>query len=189
MKLIVGLGNPGPEYLFTRHNFGFMVIDFLMQEIEGHIKFIKDREVYGEWARIFINNKELFLLKPSTFMNLSGVSVKAFLDKYSISTSDLLVIYDDVDLPLGKIRLRKKGSSGGHKGMNSIIENLDTKEFARLRLGIGPKPSHLNMADFVLGEFTEEELVIVKDVLKRCKELIFTILDEGIDIAMSRFNG
>ncbi len=189
MRLLVGLGNPGPEYIFTRHNFGFMAIDFLMQQVEGHINFIKDKEVYGEWARIFINNKEVFLLKPSTFMNLSGISVKTFLDRHTIPISDLLVIYDDVDLPLGKMRLRKKGSSGGHKGMNSIIENLDTTEFARLRLGIGPKPFHLDMVDFVLGKFKEEELIIVKDVLRRVKDLIFTILDEGIDIAMSKFNG
>ncbi len=189
MKLIVGLGNPGPKYLFTRHNFGFMVIDFLIQQIEGQMKFIQDREVQGEWARIFIENKEIFLLKPLTFMNLSGISVKAFLNKHTIPLSELLVAYDDVDLPLGKIRLRKKGSSGGHKGVASIIENLETEEFPRLRLGIGPKPFNVDMVDFVLGEFTKEELVRVKDVLKRTKEAIFTILSEGIDVAMSKFNG
>ena len=188
MRVIVGLGNPGPEYLFTRHNFGFMLVDFLCQKVEGRLNFHYDREVKGEWTRISIDDKEIFLLKPLTYMNLSGISVKLFSDKFHILPHEFLIVYDDVDLPLGKLRLRKKGSSGGHKGMKSVIESLETEEIPRLRLGIGPKPPYLNMADFVLKEFTKEELKIVKDVLLKGKECIFSIIREGIEQAMSKFN-
>ncbi len=189
MKVIVGLGNPGPEYLFTRHNFGFMFVDFLSQKLRKKLDFQFDKEVKGEWTRISIFDKDIFLLKPLTYMNLSGISVKLFSDKFRILPHDFLITYDDVDLPLGKLRLRKKGSSGGHKGMGSIIESLETEEIPRLRLGIGPKPSHLNMVEFVLKEFTEDELKIVKEVLIKGKECVFSIIREGIEQAMSKFNG
>ncbi len=189
MKVIVGLGNPGPRYLFTRHNFGFMVVDFLVQQLKGKLEFFHDREVEGEWTRVLVLKREFFLLKPLTYMNLSGICVKAFSEKFEISPSDFLIVYDDIDLPLGKVRLRKKGSGGGHKGMGSIIATLKTEEIPRLRLGIGPKPENVSMVDFVLGEFEESELKIVKEVLYKVKDVIYSIVDEGIDITMSKFNG
>ncbi len=189
MKAIVGLGNPGPEYLFTRHNFGFMLIDFLMQKINGKNRFIYERDIKGEWARISIVDKDIFLLKPLTFMNLSGISVKAFCERFNLSSKDILIAYDDIDLPLGKLRFRKKVSSGGHKGMGSVIAYLQTEEIARLRLGIGPKPPTFDMVNYVLGEFTKDELLVVKEVLLRAYEGISTLIDSGIDMAMSKFNG
>ncbi len=189
MKAIIGLGNPGPKYLFTRHNFGFMFIDFLKQKIEGNSKFIYEKDIEGEWARISISSKDIFLLKPLTFMNLSGISVRAFCEKFNLSPKEILIVYDDVDLPLGRLRFRKKGSSGGHKGMGSVIEYLRTEEIARLRLGIGPKPPTVEMVDYVLGEFTEDELFVVKEVLLKAYEGIIALVDSGIEIAMSKFNG
>ncbi len=189
MKVLVGLGNPGPKYLFTRHNFGFMAIDFIVQHIRGKKDFLYDRSVEGEWTRISLNNKEFFVLKPHTYMNLSGISTKAFSEKFNIPPSEFLIIYDDIDLPLGKVRLRRKGSGGGHKGMGSVITYFGTEEVPRLRLGIGPKPNDINMVDFVLGEFQDDELKVVKEVLYKAKDIISSILTYGIDLTMSKFNG
>lgn len=189
MKAIVGLGNPGPKYLFTRHNFGFIFLDYLYYNLYNTTKYFYSQKFQGEWARVSIEGKEIFLLKPMTFMNLSGISVKSFSEYNNISPQELLIVYDDIDLPLGKIRLRKKGSSGGHKGMDSILSHLNTDTIPRLRLGIGPKPDNVSIVDFVLGDFTEDEKKIVKEVLKKSKALVSSIIVDGVDKAMSKFNG
>lgn len=154
MKLIVGLGNPGKQYDKTRHNIGFEVIDSLADKLSISLDQAKFKGIYG--SKI-INGEKIYLLKPLTYMNLSGESVRAIMDYFEIDTEDLLVIYDDLDLPVGKIRLRQKGSAGGHNGIKSIISHLGTQEFNRIRVGINRPSNGMSITDYVLGHFTKEE--------------------------------
>lgn len=152
MKLIVGLGNPGKEYALTRHNVGFMVVNALINDLN-----LKTQAKYkGEIAQTVFGSETVILLKPHTYMNHSGESVRLVMDFYKITAKDILVIYDDLDLPVGKIRLREKGSAGGHNGMKSIIQHLGTQDFARLRIGIDKNPLY-QTADYVLGKFLKQE--------------------------------
>ena len=167
MILIVGLGNPGKKYQDTRHNIGFGVIDKLQS----------------------LNLKKVILAKPKTFMNLSGKAVKSLIKKYKIPTANLWVIHDDIDLPLGKIRIVKNRGAAGHKGVESIIKELGTKNFVRFRIGIQPKfGKPKNPERFVLQKFNKEEEKIVKEVIKKTAEAIEMILKEKIEKAMSKFN-
>ena len=165
-----------------------MAVDFLYLNEEVFNEFSYRKKFQGEWARILLDGEPLFLLKPSTFMNLSGISVRAFMDFYNILPQDILVVYDDIDLELGKIRVKRKGSSGGHKGMASIIDNVGTSIIPRIRLGIGPR-TQIDMINFVLGKFRENELPIVKQVLKDTRQVIHLIAKDGIEKAMAKFNG
>lgn len=186
IKLIVGLGNPGERYRLTRHNIGFEVVDLFCQELTE-----RTDEHYQDFSIIVrgqINGSHLILAKPQTFMNLSGKSVSALVNSYAIPIENLCVVYDDLDLKLGSLRIRRGGSSGGHKGLNSIIEALGTQAFPRLRIGIGKLPEGVNAIDFVLSEFSEEERREIEKVKVIAVQALKTMIVEGIDVAMNRYN-
>lgn len=165
MKLIVGLGNPGKQYDQTRHNIGFEVIDVLSEKLNIPLDQAKFKGVYGVGH---VKGEKIFLLKPLTYMNLSGESIRAIMDYYQIEDEGLVVIYDDLDLPVGKIRLRQKGSAGGHNGIKSTIAHLSTQEFNRIRVGIDRPPSGMKVPDYVLGRFTKDEQEMMGEVIQRC---------------------
>jgi PTH1 family peptidyl-tRNA hydrolase len=179
VKLIVGLGNPGIEYQFTPHNLGFLTIDRIATDRNVEVR---NRQCRALTGRTRIEGEEVLLAKPETFMNLSGMSVQGLLAEYELRPeSDLIVIYDELDLPLGTIRIRKRGSSAGHNGMKSIIGALNTQEFVRIRLGIAPEKR-------ILKPFTKRQLKVVDGVLDTAAEAVKVILTEGPDAAMNRFN-
>ncbi|MCX7839063.1 MAG: aminoacyl-tRNA hydrolase [Anaerolineae bacterium] len=184
MKLIVGLGNPGARYAHSRHNVGFMIVERFARAHDW--KFARKR-FNAELAEGNIGDARVLLVKPQTFMNLSGNAVSKLVSFYKIALNDLLVVYDDLDLPLGKLRLRPKGSAGGHHGMESIIAQLGASDFPRLRVGIG-RPNPDADIDHVLGAFSDAELVVMEETFARAVDAIEAWLREGIDAAMSRFN-
>ncbi|MBP2242586.1 PTH1 family peptidyl-tRNA hydrolase [Cytobacillus eiseniae] len=165
MKLVVGLGNPGKQYEKTRHNIGFEVVDRLAERLNIPLNQAKFQGVYGVGQ---VNREKVFLLKPLTYMNLSGESIAAIMDYFQIEDEELVVIYDDLDLPVGKIRLRQKGSAGGHNGIKSTIAHLATQEFNRIRVGIDRPPSGMKVPDYVLGRFTKEEQEAMGEVIEKC---------------------
>ncbi|WP_338471276.1 aminoacyl-tRNA hydrolase [Niallia sp. XMNu-256] len=167
MKLIVGLGNPGKQYEHTRHNIGFEVIDALSERMQIPLDQAKFKGIYG--FRV-IDGEKVFLLKPLTYMNLSGESIVALMNYYQINEEDLVVIYDDLDLPVGKIRLRQKGSAGGHNGIKSIISHLGINEFNRIRVGINRPSNGMSIVDYVLGRFSKEETEEVKIAVDKSAE-------------------
>ena len=181
LRLVVGLGNPGSEYERTRHNVGFRLVDRLVGEADS---FWKDFKGLGVAAKC----NDITVAKPMTFMNESGQFVKAFADYHNIAIPEILVVYDEIALPLGKIRLRKKGSAGGQKGMLSIIRHLGTEEVPRLRVGIGPQPEKMDSADFVLSRFRSAEAEDLEKGLGDAEKAVGLVRDEGIDAAMNRFN-
>jgi PTH1 family peptidyl-tRNA hydrolase len=179
VKLIVGLGNPGIEYQFTPHNLGFLTVDRIATDRGVDVRNHQCRALTG---RTQVGNEQVLLAKPDTFMNLSGISVKELLSEYELHPeSDLIVIYDELDLPLGTIRIRQRGSSAGHNGMKSIIGALGTQEFLRIRLGIAPEKR-------ILKPFTKRQLKVVDEVLDLAAEAVQVILTEGPGAAMNRFN-
>lgn len=184
MKLVVGLGNPGPCYARNRHNVGYQCVERFAQQHSltfGKIMF-KAYIVSGRVAGV-----RVVLARPLTFMNLSGQAVRPLLRWHHVALSDLLVLYDDLDLPLGRIRLRRKGGSGGHKGMRSIIEALGTDDFPRLRIGIG-RPAYDEPQDYVLSDFAPDELIIMDRTYERVVAAIECFIAEGITAAMNKFN-
>jgi PTH1 family peptidyl-tRNA hydrolase len=185
--LIVGLGNPGQQYAGTRHNVGFDVIDRLIDEygIDGPTKFGKSLTGKGR-----IGDHRVILMKPLTYMNLSGEAVREGIDYYKIDhRTHLIVISDDIDLAEGRLRLRQKGSAGGHNGLKNIIQHLGDGEFNRIRVGVGAKPSpDANLADYVLGHPTGEDRKILEDAKDRAAKAVRAILDDGIAAAMNRYN-
>jgi PTH1 family peptidyl-tRNA hydrolase len=183
--LIVGLGNPGASYERTRHNLGFMVADTLAREAQTQIKREECRALVG---RAEIENLRVELVKPQTFMNLSGESLSCLLRKPDRSVEKLIVISDDLALPFGSIRLRAKGSAGGHNGLKSIIDCLNTNEFMRLRIGIQPDHPLTNTKNFVLENFAKGEIAAVEKVLEKSAGAIRSVLADGIEKAMSRWN-
>lgn len=184
MKLIVGLGNIGKEYDNTRHNIGFAAIDYIADKYNVDVKRIKFKGVYGE---TFINNEKVILLKPSTYMNLSGESIKEAMDFYKLKEEDIIVIYDDISLPVGRLRIRDKGSAGGHNGIKSIIQNLGTDVFPRIKVGVG-KPEH-DLISHVLGKFPEEDRKVLSKVMEVVYEAAQTIINEDTKEAMNKYNG
>lgn len=188
MKIIVGLGNPGEKYKNTRHNAGFIATGELASKYNIDGKFnSKFDAIVGKGT---INNSEVLIVQPMTFMNLSGNSVVKVLNWYNIDPEELLVIFDDISLDLGKIRLRPSGSDGGHNGIKSIIESLGGfKNFPRLKIGIGPKPGFIPLEAFVLQEFSKPEREIFDKVVPICIEGIETYLKDGMVEARNRFNG
>lgn len=182
--LIAGLGNIGDEYINTRHNIGFIVLDALAQS--AGVKFSMGRHAFVTETRV--KNKELILVKPTTFMNLSGKAVKYWLDKEKIPIENLLVITDDVDLDLGVLRLRSKGSGGSHNGLNHIIETLGMTDFARLRIGIGNDYAKGFQVEYVLGEWSKKEVKILIPKIETAVELIKSFVLSGVDRTMSEFN-
>lgn len=191
MKLIVGLGNPGKTYAHNRHNVGFRCLNYFARL--HSIRFDR-RQCQAKVGIGTVRGEKLLLAKPRTFVNLSGKSVASLVSKHDISLSNVLVIYDDLDLPLGKIRLRQSGSSGGHKGMNSIISALGSVSFPRIRVGIGrPQTEKQSMGEdaivnYVLSDFSAQEEAIIKPVIARVSEAIDCFLTQGIEAAMSKFN-
>lgn len=184
--LIVGLGNPGREYRLTRHNIGFMQVDAVAEELG--IRFTR-MESKALVTRGDYQGQRILLAKPQTYMNLSGQAVSGLVRFYKIHLDNLLVVYDEVDLPLGTLRIKPKGGSAGHKGMKSIMERLGTQDFARLRLGVDRPPGRMEAAAHVLQEFTPHEQEIVQEILGRGRDAIFTYIREGLEKAMTLFNG
>jgi peptidyl-tRNA hydrolase, PTH1 family len=191
MRLIVGLGNPGKAYARNRHNIGFQSLNYFarLHSIQFDRRQCRARAGTGE-----VRGEKLLLARPGTFVNLSGESVACLVRKHKILLDDLLVIYDDLDLPLGKIRLRQSGSSGGHKGMNSIIYALDSEDFPRIRVGIGRPQEGKQLigedviVNHVLSDFSPEEEEIIKPAIAKVAEAIDCFLSEGIKAAMNKFN-
>ena len=186
MKLIVGLGNPGAEYRNTRHNIGFMVIDKLAEKFGVDVQKKMMRAVTGQGL---LDGQKVVLAKPQTYMNLSGQAVVALMNWYKLSPQDLLVICDDLNLDAGRLRLRKKGSDGGHNGLKSITQELGTGDFPRMRLGIG-RPSHPGheQVSFVLGKFGAQDADVLAEVIGRAFEAVAAWTVKGIDAAMNEFN-
>lgn len=185
MKAIVGLGNPGSEYARSRHNVGFMVLD---RFAEQHGARFNQKRAHSRVARGRMGEVELVLAKPQTYMNLSGRAVQGLLAQHGVKPADLLVVYDDFDLPLGTLRLREHGSAGTHNGMRSIVAALGTTEFPRLRVGIGAAEG-VTARDYVLGDFDPEAWAIFEAARDRAVQAIETILQSGLGAAMNRFNG
>jgi PTH1 family peptidyl-tRNA hydrolase len=185
--LIVGLGNPGAEYAPTRHNAGFLLVEKLAAKWK--CDWANEKKFRARIAKSERDGKKVLLCEPQTFMNLSGETVGALNDFYQLPLKQILVTVDDADLPLGEIRLRKSGSSGGHHGLESIEQHLGSREFARLRIGIGRKDGAREITNYVLGKFDPAENELLKKVLERASDQIETWLEAGIEKAMSQFNG
>ena len=192
MRIIVGLGNPGNQYKNNRHNIGFRCIE---QIAEQHSIMLKMRLCQSDTGQGDITGEDVLLVKPRTFMNLSGVAVSCLLNKFKVGPGDLLVIHDDLDLPTGRLRLRLGGSPGGHRGVRSIIDRIGTEDFYRIRIGIsrptnagGQSWNEDEIIDYVLGDFTDEEEELVKPAENIASQAIECILTEDIDAAMNKFN-
>ena len=183
--LIVGLGNPGRQYERTRHNLGFMLVERLARELQTQIKREECRSLIGQAV---FENQRIELVKPQTFMNLSGEAVNCLLKKDVRTTKNLIVVTDDLALPLGRIRLRAKGSAGGHNGLKSIIECLRSDEFIRLRIGIQPEHPISDAKNFVLDDFSKSDFETVEKVLDESADAIRAVLTDGIEKAMAKFN-
>lgn len=184
--LIVGLGNPGPEYAKTRHNLGFMLVDLLASRLQATIKREECGALIGRGA---IDNRIVELAKPQTYMNLSGEAVKCLLVKEDRSVERLIVVSDDLALPLGTIRIRPGGSHGGHNGLRSTIDRLGTQEFKRLRIGIMPEHPVADTKRFVLDGFGKDDGATVEKILEHAADAIETVIRDGVESAMARFNG
>jgi len=184
MYLIVGLGNIGKEYEGTRHNIGFEVIDYLCKE---HNIQINKTKFKADYTKTRLAGEEVFLVKPRTYMNLSGESVKLFRDYFKIEDENIFIIYDDIELPLGKLRIRKSGGPGTHNGMKSIVKELGTRNFPRFRLGVG-SPEHGDLINHVLGRFYDDEKKEVETLIKTAAKAVYDTLDKDIDKAMNMHN-
>lgn len=186
MYIIVGLGNPGKQYENTRHNIGFDVIETLAEQDHVAVLEKKHRAIIGKG---FVSGQKCILAKPQTFMNRSGESVRQLLDYYKADeTTELIIISDDVSLEVGQIRIRKKGSAGGHNGLKDIIAHLGHDNFVRVKMGVGEKPSGYDLADYVLGHFNSEERKVMDEAAERAAEAIRAIIAQGPDAAMNDFN-
>lgn len=186
MKLIAGLGNPTPQYVGTRHNVGFEVVDLIANQYNIAVDTVKHKGLYGKGK---IEGQSVILLKPMTFMNLSGESIAAVAKYYKILPEDIIVIYDDINLDVGRLRIRERGSAGGHNGIKNIIAHLGTDAFPRIRVGIGMKPSKMDLADYVLSRFSKEEQELMESGYERaCKAAELMLADE-VAKAMNEYNG
>lgn len=187
MFIIVGLGNPEKKYFHTRHNVGFDTIDALSDKYGIGLTETKFKAVYGKGR---IGNERVILVKPLTYMNLSGEAVAPICNYFKVDTkTDLIIISDDVELDVGKLRIRPKGSSGGHNGLKNIIAQLGHEEFTRIRIGVGKKPKEWDMVDWVLGHFEGEDAASIKEGIDNACDAVVEIMENGTDSAMNRFNG
>ena len=184
-RVIVGLGNPGPEYAGSRHNIGFRCVDRIAAEHDIKLSRRHRSALLGEGE---IEGRGIVLAKPRTFVNRSGQAVTYLLARYRVSPGELLVIYDDMELPLGTIRLRARGSAGGHNGIKSILEVVNSQDFPRLRIGIGRPPAGSDPVEYVLGGLSDEEHAATEEVIGLAAQAVVSVLVEGIDVAMNRFN-
>jgi len=186
MYIIVGLGNPTKEYDNTRHNIGFAAIDMLADKYGINVTEVKHKALLGKGV---INGSKVILVKPITYMNLSGEAVRAVIDYYKVDEEEeLIVIYDDISLDVGQLRVRKKGSAGGHNGIKNIIAHLGHDTFQRIKIGVGEKPKGYDLADYVLGHFSKEDLATLKDGMERVDGAVTLMLQGDIDEAMNRYN-
>lgn len=186
MFIIAGLGNPSDKYDKTRHNVGFDTVDILAEKLNAKMKKTVFNALVG---KAVIGKEKVLLVKPLTFMNLSGNAIKAVSRFYKVDPkSQLIVIYDDADLEEGKLRLRKKGSAGSHNGMKSIVERLGTEDFSRIRIGIGKRPEQMDMVNYVLGRFDKETRVIMEQAFEKAAEAAIDIVENGMDHAMNHYN-
>ena len=185
MKIIVGLGNPTSRYAGTRHNVGFSVIYELSDTYNIKVDTKKHKAMIGKGM---IGGEKVILAMPMTYMNLSGEAVSEILNYYKCDISDLIVVYDDISMDVGKIRIRGKGSAGGHNGIKNIIQHLGSDSFARVKVGIGGKPRNMELADYVLGRFSEDEQPIIRESVKKAGEAVYIMINDNIDVAMNKFN-
>lgn len=186
MLVIVGLGNPSRKYHNTRHNMGFMAIDELADMCGIKVKDKRHKALVGTGI---VGGQKAILVKPETFMNLSGDSVFQVIRYYQADPeNDLIVLFDDISLNPGQLRLRRKGSAGGHNGIKNIIERLGTSDFMRVKIGIGEKPDQMDLADYVLGHFSRAEKAVMKDAAKLAAEAVVSIIRDGMDRAMNKYN-
>ena len=184
MFLIVGLGNPGSKYKNNRHNIGFRVIEAIAERFNIKIDTDKHKGLIGKGV---INGEKVILAKPLTFMNLSGECVRSVADFYKIPAENVIVVFDDISLDVGKLRIRKKGSAGGHNGIKSIIAHLGSEAFPRLKFGVGDKPKGMDLADYVLGNFSKEDEAILREAIVRACDGVVAMVTEGPDAAMNKY--
>ena len=185
MYLIVGLGNPEPEYSKTRHNMGFAVINKLSKKFNIEVQKEKYNSLYGTGI---IEDEKVILLKPQTYMNLSGEAVKPFMDFYKVKPENIIVIYDDIDIETGTIKIRKKGGAGTHNGMKSVVHELNTEEFPRIRVGTGSKEKIFNLINYVITRVDDDEYVKLENGIVKAAQAVEEILKIGIDNAMNKLN-
>lgn len=185
MWIVVGLGNPGKQYSATRHNIGFMLIQRLADKLNVRLK---KRKYSAKAAQVELEHNPVLLVKPWTYMNKSGLAVKKLLECTGTKLNSMLVVYDDLDISLGEIRIRKSGGPGTHNGMASIVQEIDSTEFPRIRIGIGPLPPGVDATDFVLADFPNEEKHVIDGCLVLTEESVMHILANGIEKAMTKFN-
>lgn len=185
MYIIAGLGNPTKEYDKTRHNVGFSAIDALADQYNIDVSEKKHKALCGRGA---IGGQKVVLMKPQTFMNLSGESIRAAVDFYKVDPEDLIIIYDDISLEPGQLRIRLKGSAGGHNGIKNIIAHLGTQEFPRIKVGIGAKPPRMDLADYVLSCFSQGEQKLMEDAFQEAADAAVMMMTDGAERAMNHFN-
>lgn len=188
VKMIVGLGNPGSKYEKTKHNIGFMAIDNIVKNLD--VTFTDDKNFKAQIGSTFINHEKVYFVKPTTFMNNSGIAVKALLTYYNIDITDLIVIYDDLDMEVSKLRLRSKGSAGGHNGIKSIIAHIGTQEFNRIKVGIGRPLKGMTVINHVMGQFNTEDNIAIPLTLDRVVNAVkFYLQENDFEKTMQKFNG
>ena len=186
MYLVAGLGNPGREYDMTRHNIGFHVIDYMAEKLGVKVNKLKYKSLYGE---CFIGGEKVILVKPQTYMNLSGDSIGDFADFYKLPPENIIIINDDISLAPGRLRIRPKGSAGGHNGLKSIIYRLQSDEFIRIKIGVGaPEHKDYDLADYVLGRFTKEEIPVLEEVIIKTSKAVEEIISKDAAAAMNKYN-
>lgn len=188
VKMIVGLGNPGSKYNDTKHNIGFMAVDRIVKELD--VNFTEDKNFKAEIGSDFINGEKIYFIKPTTFMNNSGIAVKALLTYYNISIKDMIIIYDDLDMEVGKIRFRQKGSAGGHNGIKSIIAHLGTQEFDRIKVGIGRPNGRMTVINHVLGKFDKNDEIMILNTLDKVDNAVnYYLQTNDFQKTMQKYNG
>ncbi|HEO0243043.1 TPA: aminoacyl-tRNA hydrolase [Streptococcus agalactiae] len=188
VKMIVGLGNPGSKYNDTKHNIGFMAVDRIVKDLD--VNFTEDKNFKAEIGSDFINGEKIYFIKPTTFMNNSGIAVKALLTYYNISIKDMIIIYDDLDMEVGKIRFRQKGSAGGHNGIKSIIAHLGTQEFDRIKVGIGRPNGRITVINHVLGKFDKNDEIMILNTLDKVDNAVnYYLQTNDFQKTMQKYNG
>lgn len=187
VKMIVGLGNPGSKYNDTKHNIGFMAVDRIVKDLD--VNFTEDKNFKAEIGSDFINGEKIYFIKPTTFMNNSGIAVKALLTYYNISIKDMIIIYDDLDMEVGKIRFRQKGSAGGHNGIKSIIAHLGTQEFDRIKVGIGRPNGRMTVINHVLGKFDKNDEIMILNTLDKVDNAVnYYLQTNDFQKTMQKYN-
>lgn len=188
VKMIVGLGNPGSKYNDTKHNIGFMAVDRIVKNLD--VNFTEDKNFKAEIGSDFINGEKIYFIKPTTFMNNSGIAVKTLLTYYNISIKDMIIIYDDLDMEVGKIRFRQKGSAGGHNGIKSIIAHLGTQEFDRIKVGIGRPNGRMTVINHVLGKFDKNDEIMISNTLDKVDNAVnYYLQTNDFQKTMQKYNG